>query len=573
MLNEGGAFRIAWTASLGPIASAAPADLDGDGRTDLALGGFGGLSVQFGRGDGTFSPGPAFNLGGPVGVAVADFNRDGIPDIATVSVGNGGVGEFNVFLGQGAGTFQPLGPVEFPNPTTSLASGDFDGDGVPDLVLTFGGYGGSNTIGVLLGNGDGTFRTGGSFLAGVDPFAVSVGDFNEDGNLDVVAANGGSTNVSLLLGDGAGGFAPVRLVNIAGVPLALAVADIDGDGHLDLATANSSAFVGGTSASVLLGDGAGGFLAPIVYPTAARPQAVAAGAFGPAGRTGIAIAANDDWAVDIFLNGAMSPVSVSGGGTAIVSTPTVFSVAATSAHALAYQWRKAGVPLVDGGTISGATTARLRIDPVSFQDAGSYDVIVTDSCGSTASNSSPLSIEFADVPVSSPFHSDIVTIASEGITSGCGGGNYCPTSPVRRDQMAVFLLKSEHGAEYAPPGCTGTFADVACPSPFADWIEQLAAEGITSGCGNGNYCPDSSVTRAQMAAFLLKTKNGSAYVPPPAVGIFGDVPVGSFAADFIEALYNAAITGGCQASPLLYCPGNAVLRQQMATFLVKTFAP
>jgi len=74
-----------------------------------------------------------------------------------------------------------------------------------------------------------------------------------------------------------------------------------------------------------------------------------------------------------------------------------------------------------------------------------------------------------------------------------------------------------------------------------------------------------------MAVFLLKTKNGSAYVPPPATGIFGDVPVGSFAANFIEALYNAGITGGCQASPLLYCPHNAVLRQQMATFLVRTF--
>ena len=177
------------------------------------------------------------------------------------------------------------------------------------------------------------------------------------------------------------------------------------------------------------------------------------------------------------------------------------------------------------------------------------------------------------MPASSPFHADIITIATEGITSGCGGGNYCPASPVRRDQMAVFLLKSEHGSSYLPPACTGVFSDVPCPSSFADWVEQLATEGVSSGCGGGNYCPSSSVTRAQMAVFLLKTSNGSAYVPPPAVGIFGDVPVGSFGADFIEALYGAAITGGCQASPLLYCPDNAVLRQQMATFLVRTFTP
>jgi hypothetical protein len=117
------------------------------------------------------------------------------------------------------------------------------------------------------------------------------------------------------------------------------------------------------------------------------------------------------------------------------------------------------------------------------------------------------------------------------------------------------------------------FADVPCPGPFTNWIEQLSAEGVTSGCGGGNYCPSNSVTRAQMAVFLLKTKNGSSYTPPPATGIFADVPVGSFGADFIEALYNQGISGGCSTSPLLYCPDNAVLRQQMATLLVRTFFP
>ena len=75
-----------------------------------------------------------------------------------------------------------------------------------------------------------------------------------------------------------------------------------------------------------------------------------------------------------------------------------------------------------------------------------------------------------------------------------------------------------------------------------------------------------------MAVFLLKTLLGSGYAPPPAAGIFGDVPVGSFAADFIEDLYNRGITGGCSTSPLLYCPGGSVLRQQMATLLVRTFS-
>jgi hypothetical protein len=71
--------------------------------------------------------------------------------------------------------------------------------------------------------------------------------------------------------------------------------------------------------------------------------------------------------------------------------------------------------------------------------------------------------------------------------------------------MAVFLLKTEHGLSYVPPACHGMFADVACPSQFADWIEQLAAENITGGCGGGNYCPTLAANRGQMATFIVKT--------------------------------------------------------------------
>ena len=71
--------------------------------------------------------------------------------------------------------------------------------------------------------------------------------------------------------------------------------------------------------------------------------------------------------------------------------------------------------------------------------------------------------------------------------------------------MAAFLLKAKHGPNYVPPACAGTFGDVTCPSPFADWIERLASEQITGGCGGGNYCPLNNVTRGQMATFVAKT--------------------------------------------------------------------
>jgi choice-of-anchor B domain-containing protein len=179
--------------------------------------------------------------------------------------------------------------------------------------------------------------------------------------------------------------------------------------------------------------------------------------------------------------------------------------------------------------------------------------------------------DFLDVDGSHPFHEFVVGVAKAGVTAGCGGGDYCPGESVTRDQMAVFLLKAKHGSDYTPAECTGIFSDTPCPGPFTDWIEQLAAEGVTSGCGTGVYCPNAPVTRAQMAVFLLKAKEGSAYVPPAAAGLFGDVPISDPFAPWIEDLYGREITGGCNASPLLYCPGSANNRGQMAVFVVKTF--
>ena len=176
---------------------------------------------------------------------------------------------------------------------------------------------------------------------------------------------------------------------------------------------------------------------------------------------------------------------------------------------------------------------------------------------------------FTDVPTSQQFYAFIENIFHNGITGGCGAGIYCPTDPVTRAQMAVFILKAKHGANYLPPACNGIFADVACPSQFADWIEELSAEGITGGCGGGNYCPTNPVTRAQMSAFLLKAKHGSGYVPPACAGIFTDVTCPSLFANWIEELFAESITGGCGVG--IYCPDNPNTRGQMAVFLVKTF--
>ena len=115
--------------------------------------------------------------------------------------------------------------------------------------------------------------------------------------------------------------------------------------------------------------------------------------------------------------------------------------------------------------------------------------------------------------------------------------------------MAVFLLRAEHGSGYVPPPATGTiFGDVHQGDFAADWIEQLYAEGITGGCQAGtppNYCPTSSVTRGQMAAFLLKIYHGNGYAPPTATGVFSDVPTTLPLAPWIEELARLAVTSGC----------------------------
>jgi hypothetical protein len=183
---------------------------------------------------------------------------------------------------------------------------------------------------------------------------------------------------------------------------------------------------------------------------------------------------------------------------------------------------------------------------------------------------------FNDVPAGSPFCPFIEELVRRGITSGCGGGNYCPSASVTRAQMAVFLLRTLEGSGYTPPPCVPgqeTFNDVPASSPFCPWIEELARRGITGGCGGGNYCPSASVDRAQMAVFLLRTLEGSGYTPPPCVPgqeMFNDVPASSPFCPFIEELARRGITGGCGGGN--YCPSASVTRAQMAVFLVRTFS-
>ncbi|MCK8602606.1 S-layer homology domain-containing protein [Desulfoferrobacter suflitae] len=180
---------------------------------------------------------------------------------------------------------------------------------------------------------------------------------------------------------------------------------------------------------------------------------------------------------------------------------------------------------------------------------------------------------FNDVPSSYWAHEYIERLYREGITKGCGNGQYCPENLVTRAEMAIFLERADKGNGYMPPSATGFFSDVPQSHWAAGWIEQLYLDGITNGCSVNpfRYCPEYPITRAEMAVFLLRAINGSSYVPPVAKGLFADVPYDHWAIDWIEQLYIEGITTGCSSLPAKYCPENAVTRAEMAVFLVRAF--
>ncbi len=197
------------------------------------------------------------------------------------------------------------------------------------------------------------------------------------------------------------------------------------------------------------------------------------------------------------------------------------------------------------------------------------DLVVTNTDGTSGALVKGWVSDFLDVNSGNQFYAFVTKLVSNAITVGSGGGQYGVNAPTLRQQMAVFLLKAEHGLCYTPPACSGVFTDVLCSSNFAPWIEQMAAEGITGGCGGGAFCPTNPVRRDQMAVFLLKGEHGSTYVPPDCAGVFGDVACPSTFANWIERLAAENITGGCGGGN--YCPLANNTRGQMAVFISKTF--
>jgi hypothetical protein len=276
--------------------SVAVGDFNGDGIPDLAVVGGGDIlgatvSILLGNGDGTFQAPPSSPAGNPPGshgdlfVAVGDFNGDGHLDLAIASISGdeeipGGLpGYVGVLLGNGDGSFQVAPNYATGRGSQALTVGDFNGDGHVDLAVANNGDG---TVSLLLGNGDGTFQAPQNFPTGGNPYSVAEGDFNGDGRLDLVVGNSDGS-VSVLLGNGDGSFQTARTYGVGGSPQAVAVGDFNGDGVPDLAIASWDGGVG-----ILLGKGDGTFQTTFSYPMAATSLTI--GDFNGDGRPDLAVA-------------------------------------------------------------------------------------------------------------------------------------------------------------------------------------------------------------------------------------------------------------------------------------------
>jgi hypothetical protein len=247
-------------------------DFNGDGKPDLAVTNqfMNAVTVLLGDGAGGFTPasGSPFATGtSPASVAVGDFNGDGKPDLA---IANSADGTVTVLSGNGSGGFTPATGSPFTTGTSpaSLAVGDFNGDGRPDLAVANAA---SNDLTVLLGNVAGRFTpaNGSPFAAGTSPASVAVGDFNGDGNPDLAIADQPG-NVTVLSGNGSGGFTPATGSPFAtgDTPASVVVADFGGDGKPDLAIANLAS----NSVTVLVNTSAPAIGSNAIAPFVAQPQ-------------------------------------------------------------------------------------------------------------------------------------------------------------------------------------------------------------------------------------------------------------------------------------------------------------
>jgi hypothetical protein len=379
----------------GPIAVA---DVNGDGNLDLivvngACPNFvcdDSVAVLLGNGDGTFQAPMNFTTPpGPAGLVLGDFNGDGLLDIATINQADytSECDCIGVLLGNGDGTFQEPPIVTYPphSQPEALTAGYLSGSKNLDLAVALG-LESSGEVQIMTGNGDGTFALGDAYDVAPEPLSIIAADLRKDGRTDLLVGEFGGTGVAVLLSNGNGTFEQ-PVVYTAGTPLGVAVADMNGDGKPDIVAATSGKAADSGLVDVLLGNGNGTFRKAQQYPAGEFPRAIAIADF------------NDDHLPDVAITDQLGDVGIVLLNTGVVSfsptTPLIFkkqAVGTTSAAQI--------VTL----TNTGKTALKISSMKASNQFA------VTSTCGSSVSAGANCTISVTFSPTSEGTKSGTVTI-------------------------------------------------------------------------------------------------------------------------------------------------------------------
>jgi hypothetical protein len=646
-------------------------DFNADGMLDVAVASGDGVDILLGNGNGTFQAStPISNFSGTAdGIATTDFNLDGIPDLV---VSNTGGSTVSVLLSAGNGSFQAAIPCSLGAGVTSptaIGIGDFNNDGTPDIVVADG-----SGVTVILGSLNIIAGNIFSCQAASTPYPVGAGsqslvvkDFTGNGDQDIAVTNTNAGTVSVLRGIGNGSFTVEGSYATDPHPYAIVTADFNGDGKPDLAVSDNSS-TNGMNLFILLGNGDGTFGTPLGYASDPSLTGVVAGPFTQNGQPDVAVVSSSTNQLDVLINGfatlsiiqgnnQSAPISTTfpiglavnaaGFGTVAAHAPVTFTasngyfngVGSTAVvltdgngNAIAPPYTANAVPgpnvvtaTAGGNTVTFTLTnalqpctftispnslvfsasggqATLTVTPSSPScvwsasspiagiqlgnstetGSGSVHVLVQPNTTGTvvsetfnvAGQAIPVQIDatsqiFQDVTSNDYYFDYANEMYLKGITSGCSTNPplYCPTETVTRAQMAVFLVSSVYGGSTFPYNPTPYFTDVPANAFGFAWIQALYELGITSGCGPTTFCPDEDVTRAQMAVFIIRMRYGStANFDYPATPYFTDVPTGAFGFAWIQRMRLDQITAGCSAT--LYCPNNDVLRQDMAVFIM-----